>query len=218
MNYTINEIRKNVFLVEADTQYALTSMFMRPQEFYESPFEEINGKYFSVEQFMDVYADNQEHGNFSYFTDWAGFNIPSDVIINFYKTFQYDLTRKERILSNLIINNLKEGDFYVIGAYKGKNNKVTLAHEIAHAYWHLYPEYKRKMGFYVGQLDPKIYNKARKALFEQGYSDFVIPDEIQAYMSTATRKDLINHFDLDDNQKIPQTFKKFYKHFDSSLM
>lgn len=214
MKYYFSEIRKNVFLVETENLYDLSSMFIRPQEFFESPFDNIRGKYFSLLEFMDTYA--QANGGFTYLSDWSGFNIPGTVFLRFFKTFNYDLSPKESILFERINDfriNATE-DFYVIGAVK--NNKETFNHEIAHAYWYLYSEYKNKMR---SMLRDKFKNKigvVKKSLIERGYNEFVLEDEIQAYLSTKEKKKFIELFRLDKKAKIPSCFKEFYTGFDSA--
>ena len=188
---------------------------MRPQEYYESPFNNIRGKYFSVEEYMDTYA--KENGSFTYLTDWCGFNIPSDSFKNFFETFSYDLTRKERILFQMVNGmrpNLKD-EFYIIGACKQKKNKITIAHEIAHANWFLYPEYKEKMIELTKEIPTYLYEDAYYSLKNFGYFDSMIDDEIQAYMATAPRKDLLGHFGWSKhpNLRIPLAIKKYYEEF-----
>ncbi|MEK7106247.1 MAG: ABC transporter ATP-binding protein, partial [Patescibacteria group bacterium] len=71
--------KRSIYLVEAPTQYALASTFLRFQEHYESP--KFRGQFFSLEEFMDWYAE--EYGNFTYYKDWTGFNIPSYILKSF---------------------------------------------------------------------------------------------------------------------------------------
>jgi hypothetical protein len=216
MNWTINQIRKGVYLVEADTLYALTSMFMRPQEYYESPYENIRDEHFSVEEFMDTYA--KDKGSFSYFTDWCGFNIPSEVIKTFFQLFRYDLTNKETILRNLIesINPNMDGKFYVIGVCSEKRKDETIKHETAHAYYYMDKKYKHKMDQLVDLIPFDVYEKAKNSLLFKGYCDTVIFDEIQAYLSTKKRVDLIRIFGWKYDQKVPTSFKKFFKEYDEA--
>src|SRR5262245_26903475 len=63
-----------IYLLVFETQYELASTFLRFQEHYESP--KFRKKIFSLEEFMDWYGQENK-GKFSYFKDWAGFNIPS---------------------------------------------------------------------------------------------------------------------------------------------
>jgi len=218
MNYTFKEIRKNVFLVESITQYDMCSMFLRPQEFYESPYDEIQGKYFKLEQYMDIYAEDK--GAFTYYTDWAGFNIPSTFFRKFFEVFSYDLSKKEIALFqgiNRLRTNLESG-FYVIGACKEKKNQDVIAHEIAHANWFLYPDYKEKMINLINEIPCKLYDKASDTLRNLGYTDSVIIEEIHAYIATGKRSQLISFFNWPQNSKIkiPKSIRKFYEEFNST--
>ena len=213
MSFTINEIRNKVYLIEADIQYEIASMFMRPQEYYESPFKNIQGKYFSVEEYIDQYV--KETGGFTYFTDWTGFNIPSENIKTFFQLFKYDLTAKEILLDQLIrsINPRMDGAFYVIGCSKDGNYKQTINHELAHAYWYLYPEYKSTMLSYIPKFSH--YQSAVDSMVTTGgYNQTVMNDEFQAYIATSLREDIIRFFGWDSKVKIPSTIRKYFKEFD----
>src|SRR3989344_6116167 len=89
--------KKNVYLVVAPSQYQLAATFMRFQEHYESPY--FRKKIFSVEEYMDWYA--RKRGNFTYYKDWSGFNIPSWVLAPFYEGKFDPLLEKERVFLKL---------------------------------------------------------------------------------------------------------------------
>lgn len=218
MSYTIKEIRKRVYLIESDTQYEIASMFLRPQEYYESPYENIRGKYFTLEEYMDTYV--KATGAFTYYTDWCGFNIPSATFKKFLTTFAYDLKWKENLLVDLIkqINPTLEGDFYIIGACKESSNKEALAHETAHAFWALDSEYRDKMFYIVQGLSKNMYEDAYYALISRGYDFHVVDDEIHAYLATAPRSKLLETLGWrkNPNVRIPQNAKKFYKEYDAT--
>jgi hypothetical protein len=211
MSYTINEIRNKVYLIESDIQYEIASMFMRPQEYYESPFENIQGKHFSVEEYIDQYV--KETGGFTYYTDWCGFNIPSENIKTFFQLFKYDLTAKEILLDQLIriINPRMDGAFYVIGC--SKDEKQTIKHELAHAYWYLYPEYKNEMLSYISWFS-QYQSAVNSMITTGGYNQIVMKDEFQAYVATSSRDDLIKFFGWNSKVKIPSAIKKYFKEFD----
>jgi len=217
MKYTFSKIRENVFLVESETQYELTSMFVRPQEFYESPFENIKGKHFSLDEFMDTYA--KEMGNFTYFSDWSGFNITGGMFKAFFQTFRFDLREKERILLqgiNGLCPNL-DGQFYVLGAIKGKLKVIN--HEIAHAYWYLYPKYKYKMiELSQKNISTSLYDDAFYSLTSKGYDSSFVDDELQAYLATTPRDKLLKilGWNKHPNVRVPSSFRKFFKEFDLS--
>ena len=72
----------NIYHFVYPNQYLLCSTHIRLQEFFESPFKEIKGKYFTLEQYMDRYA--AEYGNFTYFSEWHGMNVPGHVFMKWY--------------------------------------------------------------------------------------------------------------------------------------
>ncbi len=63
---------------------------------------------------MDWYA--KRYGNFTYYEDWAGFNVPSTAMQPFYEGKFDPLSEKERQLLQLFEGTLSER-FYVIGVY-----------------------------------------------------------------------------------------------------
>jgi hypothetical protein len=219
MNYSFTQIRKGIILVESDTQHEIGSMFMRPQEFYESPYKDIRGHFFTIEQYTDIYT--KDKGAFTYLNDWSGFNIPSDSFKDFIKTFQFSFTMQENFLvkgiSSLIPN--LEGNFYIIGVCKDKSNKEILAHEIAHAFWCLDNEYREKMSRIIKELPSNWINDAVRSLVALGYDRSVVEDEIHAYMSTTIdHHRIINIFGWEKYSKIriPRKIRKFYEEYSST--
>jgi len=218
MGYTIRQIRKRVYLVEAHSQYALCSMFMRPQEFYESPLEGIKGNYFSTEEFMDKYAATKPDDFFSYYQDWMGFNIPGEVLMKFFETFKHDYTAKEVELRDLVLGIVKNTDkpFYIVGTVEGEN--YAMQHELAHAYWYLFDEYRVKMEELLGTIEINMLNEANMALTKEGYDKASMHDEFQAYMATETKHTAQHYLGWQDydKRKIPvKEFKEYFKEFDS---
>jgi len=215
MNYSFTQIRKGIILVEADSQYSLCSMFLRPQEFYESSYENICGKYFSLEEYMDTYAEDK--GNFTYFTDWSGFNIPSSVFKSFIEHFKYSMSAKENLLVSSIRNLIPnfEGRFYIIGACKGKTNKETIEHETAHAFWYFDAGYQVRMRQLIHKLSKNLYDDAFYSLTSLGYDQIVVEDEIQAYLATTSRKKILDVLGWRKYPRIqiPQEIKKFFKEY-----
>ena len=67
---TKHKIADGIYLLRFETQYEVTSTFLRVQEHYESP--QFHGRIFTLEQYMDWYV--AENGAFTYFQDWSGFN------------------------------------------------------------------------------------------------------------------------------------------------
>jgi len=215
MMYRISEVRKNVLFVESDTQYALTSMFMRVQEFYESPLG-VKGRYFSTEEYMDLYAASRPDGHFSYYSDWCGFNIPSHILLRFFEIFKYDFTAKESMLMSLVRSRSPEDIFYLVGVCKEKKTKIATKHELAHAYWYLDTKYKEKMLDKINDLPDHLYIKAEDHLVSIGYDVAVLTDEMQAYLATGPKDEVLTNLGWEeDNPRVPRCFKAFFDDYDS---
>jgi hypothetical protein len=155
---------------------------------------------------------NIQAKTFTYYDDWCGFNIPSNIINDFYRVFgkvNKDLTRREIILFNLldrIVGDYAE-PFYLIGSCVDEQH-VIMKHELAHAYWYLYPEYRKSVQELItNNLDTTDYQKAKANLLQEGYADEFVDDEIQAYVSTENSRYIRKKFD----------WKESYKCFKSNL-
>lgn len=187
-----------------NTRYEVCSTMMRLEEFYESPYKSIKGKYFTLEQFMDEYAKHK--GNFTYTSDWSGFNVPSNVVDAFWSRFIPNLLQKELKLRQ-VIETIPDKKYYLIAVYK-KGTEKALRHELAHAYYYLDPKYKKTMDELVEKFE---YRKKMEAkLLKIGYCREVLKDEMQAYLSTYKKK-FFNKKILDKKWKIPKKFKRVFK-------
>lgn len=73
------EILPHIFHVNFSSQEELASTFLRFQEHFESP--SFKGKIFSLDDYKRWYIkhspNGQKTGEFTYYSDWSGFNIPS---------------------------------------------------------------------------------------------------------------------------------------------
>jgi hypothetical protein len=172
-----SKIAKGVYLLQFKTQYELAATFLRVQEHYESP--QFHGRIFTLEQYMDWYA--ARYGNFTYYQDWAGFNVPSTAFQPFYDGRFDPLTAKEKRLLGLF-KNLRER-FYVIGVYEGARSSLT--HELAHALFFIDAGYREAV-----RAAMRGYNTSalEKQLTKAGYARHVIPDEVQAYLVAPSGK------------------------------
>src|SRR6266566_3113796 len=174
-----------IYHFQAKNQYELTSTFIRLQEFYESPYKQIRGKYFELDDFFDIYA--KKFGDMTYFTDWHGFNVPGHVVNEFIENFEYNFRKKEELFANTFCdgNAFREKDkYYVIGTWKDD----AIDHELCHAWYYLDPEFKKHANACVKVLKEKYrqqYDKVVNWLFKEGYSKKVINDEVMAYMATS---------------------------------
>jgi hypothetical protein len=199
--------KSGIFHISCDTQYEVTATFMRLQEFYECPSKTIRGKFFTHADFMDDYASR--HGNFTYCLDWGGFNVPGHVARDFFRLFNWEkLSKRERELKFILSEALNEYErFYVIGTYA----TAYIDHELSHAFWYLHENYQRQMLSLIDKLT--IQKSMRRTLLRMGYDEQQVPDEIQAYLTTSSPKELEDNFKMRTIGRAAMPFRKeFQKH------
>lgn len=200
-------IGKNIIHFIAENQYELCSSFIRIQEFYESPFVNINGKYFTLDDYMDVYAANNNN-EFSYFTDWSGFNIPGNIVNKFFKLFNDETRVKEDKIKQYLISaniSLENANYYVIGTFKD----CTIEHEVAHALYYLNSEYKDDCNEIYKLLKPSEIVTINDCLKNYGYAENVFEDETQAYFST----DVFHRFAIKNTKRLNKIVQKYKDNF-----
>jgi len=125
-----------------------------------------SGRIFSLEQYMDWYA--ARYGDFTYYQDWEGFNVPSTALRPFYEGKFDPLSEKEKRLLRLFENLRKR--FYIIGIHEG-GAKNSLTHELAHALFFMDASYRRAVHAAMRGFDTSALTKQ---LAEAGYAKHVI--------------------------------------------
>jgi hypothetical protein len=188
IKYKLKEIYKGIFLVTIQDEYDLAMTFCRLQEFYESPFKQIRGKTFEMDEFQRLYAKKFGDGVFTYPADWAGFNVPGDIMDEFMSvTFPDWGNNYDFVIDDIHWNITEEYEsynetrpYYVIGA--GPKDKDTINHEICHALYYLDADYKFRVNYVINQLDSKLLNYFKSELLDKGYSKAVLIDEVNAYL------------------------------------
>lgn len=166
-----------ILLVTASTVTELGRMFVRPQEFYESPSARFRGKFFTLDSFKRYYRKRWGCGAFSYYADFGGYNMPGEVFLDWQKTFAGNETEDEQKLLGAL--GAMPGTFYLIGALESDVN--TIDHELSHAFFHLFLWYRalcvRRLRLYDLDLEP-----LRKALRRIMYREEVMDDECISYV------------------------------------
>lgn len=172
-----HKVARGIYLLRFETQYELAATFLRVQEHYESP--RFHGRIFSLEQYMDWYAAT--HGNFTYYQDWSGFNVPSTALRPF-RDGKFDpLSEKEKRLVRLF-ERARE-PFYVIGVFGRAAQSLT--HELAHALFFTDADYGQAVREAMRDYDTR---PLQREIREAGYADHVVPDETQAYLVAPSEK------------------------------
>jgi len=180
MKFEIKQLHDQIWLITFKNPVDLAMHFLPFQEFYESPNPRFrNNPNFDTLAFIEWYA--KEHDNlFTYTTDWNGFNIP-DYVFDRLNTSNKYITKMKRIVNNIINPNKDERKFYVLGCLIGDDD--TLDHELAHAFYYINEPYKTACLEILN-----TYHEVRKSFGEWlkivGYTDEVLDDETQAYLST----------------------------------
>ncbi len=199
-----------IYLIESQSRQDLAGMFMRFQEYYESP--EFKGKVFSVDEFTHWYAT--KYGSFSYAKDWYGFNIPTTVLAPFRHGDFNPLTVREK----KILEICKEaGDnSYIIGATPDAEYfKETVKHEFVHGAFYINSDYRKEV---IACVANYRIQPVTKGLIKMGYCNDVVVDETNAYV--LVEPDTIQEFVSIDNTKNlrEQLDKIFGKYFGFSVL
>jgi len=202
------EIVKGCFFLLFESQKELASTFLRFQEYYESP--EFKDKIFTLEQFKSWYIKNspkgKETGEFTYYEDWNGFNIPSKVLKAFYESKFNPLSNEEKQLLDLFKN--EKNEFYIIAAHKNYENREGLInHELAHYLFLKNEDYKKKILEILNKFDTKKLKKELDSL--GGYNQEVIDDEVQAHCISSTPGKLKTNISKELIKQIQEVFNKY---------
>lgn len=173
-------VAPKVHLLTFETQQDVTSTFLRFQEHYESP--KFAGMVFSLDEYKEWYVKNSPNGiktgEFTYYTDWSGFNIPGTILLPFYEGKFHPLSEAEEIILEMFKD--EQNPFYIIGVHKeSKSFEKLLRHETAHGLFYTNPEYKKEALEIISKYDT---SEVRKDLLASGgYGENVLDDEVHAY-------------------------------------
>jgi hypothetical protein len=213
----VKEIKPRIYCVTVDDDYDRAMLFCRYQEFYESPYKKFRGKPFTWMEYMRFYKNSWKKRTFTYPDDWAGYNIPSNVLQQahhiFCKDTEYDLIMNDIYWycakDSMEKNDGRQVDWYLIGA--SSKDLETMDHEIAHGIYFTNNEYKKSVTKLIKKIKPTHYDKLKKKLIKMGYVDDkkIINDEINAFMSTG----LYNGLDTKELKKYEKEFIKNFKKF-----
>jgi hypothetical protein len=172
---------RGVVHIRADNQQELCRMFVRPQEFYESPYLEIRGQYFTLDRFKARYAVDHD-GVFTYFDDWHGFHIPGHVLLEFFSIFSHAMSSGENFIE---FATRGMNPFYLIGSHDGNDAEDALDHELVHATYYLNDWYRANADRLVKKFRAAPECVALEVYLKtQGYADVTLVDELNAYMAT----------------------------------
>lgn len=182
--YKMNEVKPRIFYLDFKKQYDCNMMFLRYQEYYESPNPKFRGKSFNILDFMEWYSQKYGAGAFTYAVDWAGFNIPGKVVKEVWEKGIFDRTVYDyemKMVYERCLEKYPDGKFYIIA---GVGRGWAMKHEIAHGFFYTQPKYKKEMTKLVKSLGKRFFKSMCNDLERIGYTPKVYIDECQAYLST----------------------------------
>ena len=215
---TLDEPISDIYHINYTSHYVLVSSMMRLQEFYEGS-DRVVGKYSTLEESMDAYflTTHPKVDDFTYFQDWAGFNIPGRIVRDFYELYHTNFTDKETFLFNSLdkhVKNWRTKKFYLIATHKLPD---YYNHELAHGLYYIYDDYRVEMDELIHKCSyRKHLSRKLKSL---GYlSEHVIDDEIQAYLSTSTKKYLLDDLKIKTPVQTSAPFKTVFRRYKKKLM
>lgn len=187
-DYKLIEIKPRIFFMEFKDNYKMSMHFLRYQEYYESASSQFRGKAFTILEFMEWYSKKYGNGAFTYPIDWAGFNIPGNIIPKVCALDISDFNEYDYVMEQVYLecqDKYSDNKFYIIGAV---GQAFAMKHEIAHGLFYTQPGYKKAMTNLVKELKPSLRKSIYETLEDIGYTPKVYVDECQAYLSTGLTK------------------------------
>jgi hypothetical protein len=146
-------------------------------------------------------------------------NLGDDLFHNMFKNI-FENMKIEYQLISLVKDRLDlEQKYYVIGTLMDDAN--TIDHEIAHALYYMNIEYKNEMAELIKEFQTnhiEDYDRMCSILTNvRQYGNNVLFDEIQAYMATESKKELIKDFGINysDCRKIIKKFQKVLQKYNT---
>lgn len=183
IEYTLKEVKPNIFAIIVPDDYDRAMLFCRVQEFYESDNRLYKDQDFDIWDFMRWYS-GENNGMFTYTRDWTGFNLPFNTALNCIIGIKdrnpYDIVMQEIIDKILLTEN--PADAYIIGVKS--DNGQTFKHELCHALYYTNKEYKKIADNLLTKIPIGSYSFMLLNLLKLGYDGSVLDDEIQAYVMT----------------------------------
>lgn len=170
----IEGLGDGIYHLSFPNQFMMNATFLRPQEYFESP--KFRRKVFTIEEFTSWYSRSRPHGQFSYYSDWSGFNLPDEALKPFIRGVFDPISPLESILTDTFRN--MRGPLYLIGTLKG-DARGTLRHEIAHALYHTNPNYKSEVDETLSSVNLTPIYRMLKGM---GYHRLRWRDEAHAYL------------------------------------
>ncbi|MBN8549747.1 MAG: hypothetical protein J0M12_10575 [Deltaproteobacteria bacterium] len=195
--FRIKQVTPSIFDFRCESRALLCATMLRPQEHVDG--REFRGKFFSRAEFKDWYrteesplckyadAQGQPLQEFTYYSDWSGFNFPDRVARALMDGSFGSLTKAEQFVADTLAALKSDGPYYVIGSSGKDSDPLALEvhdHEVRHGLYHTNPDYRAAV---EALLDREDVKPVLPTLFEyfKGdgcYHPDVWRDEAQAHL------------------------------------
>jgi len=207
-----NKLFNNLFVVTSNTQEKLAKTFIRLNGYLDS--EKFKDKIFTLDEFKKWYI--KEKGEFTYYKDYKGFNIPDNVVDVFLSGKFDPLSEEEKWLLDNLKSNISDKPYYIIGYVDVEGEEETRHHELAHALYYLSPSYKEEVNEVIDkfwkEINSKSLNKIEKFLENLQYNKLIWNDEMNAYLIEGNREYLISKNAWSDEfEKYGEILKSFFE-------
>jgi len=214
IKYEITEAKLNIFAVVISNSFDRAMTFCRVQEFYESPNPAFRNKNFNMWDYIKWYSEEYGKG-FTYTHDWAGFNIPFNVLHECFKDLKKFDTPYDEIMCDIyhkILHAKKDGNAYVIGVDNSKSE--TFLHEVCHGLYYVDPSYKSEVDGITESIPKKYKKQFSNNLIKAGYAEHVVDDEIQAYLTFGYEsQQFSNKVPIELCENWNKEYKKIFQNF-----
>jgi hypothetical protein len=166
----------NIFEVVTENTNQVSRIFVRIAQHYDH--KDFKNKIFTLDEFKKAYSGD---GEFTYYDDWYGYNIPDYSMKSFLDGSFAPLSVEEQWLIDQIKSNVDLTKPYYIVGYS-KNDVNATNHELSHALYYLSFTYKQKTNAVVSKIPQSELAPLNRFLAARNYDDSVLKDEMIAYL------------------------------------
>lgn len=186
VSFEISQVSDRIFILNFESKNQMSLTMLRFNEHFEC--KQFKGKTFSHDKYFDWYKKEQGRMNkrksFDYNEIIQGYLIPSKALKPFYNYKFKDLSYGEQQILK-IFSKIKHKKFSIIAMHNEYeprellDRRNTYYHELAHAFYSLYPRYKRKVDKVIDSIDN---TEMEKFLAEKMYRKRCFNDESNSYL------------------------------------
>lgn len=182
--FSLIKYAPRVYHLQFTKRFDLCATFMRYQEFYESANPRFVNSSFTLAEFERWYTYNTGGDEFTYHSDWSGFNMPLNIIKCVHDQGIADPNMYDSLMWGIykMIDSVEQ-NCYIIGTSKECD---IIDHELTHAMYYINEQYKLDVDNvikYAVVWYQSLYEKLCSTLSNEGYAPHVFWDEINAYLT-----------------------------------